>query len=118
VTRVCVEDNEYVKQGTVLVEIDPTDYQVAVAQANADLATAEASAESLHIDVPITTTTTSSQLDATAADVESLLRARNLLRPSGQGSHRYFVTDLPERFAEVGARFLGRKVDSAEQVDL
>jgi len=70
VTRVCVDDNEYVKQGTVLVEIDPTDYQVAVDQAKADLATAEASAESLHIDVPITTTTTSSQLDSTAADVE------------------------------------------------
>jgi membrane fusion protein (multidrug efflux system) len=70
VTRVCVDDNQYVKQGTVLVEIDPTDYQVAVNQAKADLATAEATAESLHIDVPITTTNTSSQLDATAADVE------------------------------------------------
>jgi membrane fusion protein (multidrug efflux system) len=64
-----VDDNEYVKQGTVLVEIDPTDYQVAVDQAKADLAMAEAAAESLHIDVPITTTTTSSQLDSTAADV-------------------------------------------------
>jgi membrane fusion protein (multidrug efflux system) len=70
VTRVCVDDNEWVRQGTVLVEIDPADYQVAVDQAKADLATAEASAESLHIDVPITTTTTSSQLDVTAADVE------------------------------------------------
>ncbi len=70
VTRVCVNDNEYVKQGAVLVEIDPTDYQVAVDQAKADLATAEATAESLHIDVPITTTNTSSQLDSTAADVE------------------------------------------------
>jgi membrane fusion protein (multidrug efflux system) len=70
VTRVCVDDNEFVTPGTVLVEIDPTDYQVAVDQAKADLATAEAAAESLHIDVPITTTTTSSQLDATAAGVE------------------------------------------------
>jgi membrane fusion protein (multidrug efflux system) len=70
VTRVSVNDNEYVKQGAVLVEIDPTDYQVAVDQAKADLATAEATAESLHIDVPITTTNTSSQLDSTAADVE------------------------------------------------
>jgi membrane fusion protein, multidrug efflux system len=70
VIRVNVGDNEYVEQGAVLVEIDPTDYQVAVEQAKADLATAEATAESLHIDVPITTTTTSSQLDSTAADVE------------------------------------------------
>jgi membrane fusion protein (multidrug efflux system) len=70
VIRVNVGDNEYVKQGAVLVEIDPTDYQVAVEQAKADLATAQATADSLHIDVPITTTTTSSQLDSTAADVE------------------------------------------------
>ena len=70
VIRVNVGDNEYVEQGTVLVEIDPTDYRVAVDQAKADLATAEATAESLNIDVPITTATTSSQLDSTAADVE------------------------------------------------
>jgi membrane fusion protein, multidrug efflux system len=70
VTRVNVDDNEYVKKGTVLVEIDPKDYQVAVDQAKADLATAEATAESVHIDVPITATTTSSQLDAAAADVD------------------------------------------------
>jgi membrane fusion protein (multidrug efflux system) len=70
VIRVNVGDNEYVEQGTVLVEIDPMDYRVAVDQAKADLATAEATAESANIDVPITTTTTSSQLDSTAADVE------------------------------------------------
>jgi membrane fusion protein (multidrug efflux system) len=71
VIRVNVEDNEYVKQGTVLVEIDPRDYEVAVDQARADLANAVATAQSLHIDVPITTTTTSSQMQTTAADVEN-----------------------------------------------
>jgi len=70
VTRVNVDDNEYVNKGTVLVEIDPKDYQVAFDQAKADLATAEATAESVHMDVPITATTTSSQLDAAAADVD------------------------------------------------
>jgi membrane fusion protein, multidrug efflux system len=71
VVRVNVEDNEYVKQGTVLVEIDPKDYQVAVDQARADLANAVATAQSLHIDVPINITTTSSQMQTTAADVEN-----------------------------------------------
>jgi len=70
VIRVSVGDNQWVKRGAVLVEIDPTDYQVAVEQAKAELETAQASAESLHIDVPITTTTTSSQLDSATADVE------------------------------------------------
>jgi len=70
VIHVNVDDNQYVKKGTLLVEIDPKDYQVAVDQAKADLATAEAQAESVHIDVPVTAETTSGQLDAAAADVE------------------------------------------------
>jgi len=69
VIRVNAADNEYVQQGTVLVEIDPRDYKVAVDQARGDLANAQANAESLHINVPITATTTSSQLQSTAADV-------------------------------------------------
>src|SRR5262245_49427957 len=70
VVRVNVDDNEYVQQGTVLVEIDPKDYEVAVDQARADLANAQASAQSSQIDVPIITTNTSSQLQSTGADVE------------------------------------------------
>jgi membrane fusion protein (multidrug efflux system) len=70
VIRVNVGDNEYVRQGTSLVEIDPRDYEVAADQARADLDNAVATAESLHIDVPITATNTSSQLESTAADVE------------------------------------------------
>ena len=56
--------------------------------------------------------------EATAEAVEVLLRARGLLRAGGEGQQRYFVTDLPDRFGEVGARFLGRPVVGAEQVDL
>jgi glutamate racemase len=33
-------------------------------------------------------------------------------------SHRFFVTDAPERFLAVAGRFLGRPVDSAEHVDV
>jgi len=33
VLKLNVEDNQYVEKGTVLVEIDPADYEVAVAQA-------------------------------------------------------------------------------------
>src|SRR3979409_1796898 len=41
VTKVNVEDNQYVHKGDVLVEIDPRDYEVAAAQARASLASAE-----------------------------------------------------------------------------
>ena len=71
VIRVNVGDNQYVEKGTVLVEIDPKDYEVAVNQARANLANAEATAQSLNITVPITSVSTSSQLTFTASDVEN-----------------------------------------------
>jgi len=70
VIQVNAGDNEYVQEGAVLVEIDATDYEVAVNQARADLANAQATAQSLHSDVPVTTANTSSQLQSTAADVD------------------------------------------------
>jgi membrane fusion protein (multidrug efflux system) len=71
VTKVNVNDNQYVQQGTVLVEIDPKDYEVAVAQAEANLASAEATAQALNVTVPITSVSTSSQLRFSASDVEN-----------------------------------------------
>ena len=70
VTKVNVDDNQYVQKGAVLVEIDPKDYEVAVEQAKASLASAEATAQSLNIDVPITSVSTSSQLKFAASGVE------------------------------------------------
>lgn len=71
VIKVNVNDNQYVQKGDVLVEIDPKDYEVAVAQAQASLASAEATAESLNITVPITSVSTSSQLSFSASDVQN-----------------------------------------------
>ena len=71
VVRVNAEDNQWVQKGTVLVEIDPKDYEVAVAQAQANLASAEATAQSLNITVPITSVNTTSQLRFTASDIEN-----------------------------------------------
>jgi membrane fusion protein, multidrug efflux system len=71
VIKVNVDDNQWVQQGTVLVEIDPKDYETAVAQAQANLASAEATAQSLNITVPITSVNTASQLQSTASDIEN-----------------------------------------------
>ena len=71
VIKVNVDDNQWVEKGTVLVEIDPKDYEVAVAQAQANLASAEATAQSLNITVPITSVSTTSQLQFTASDIEN-----------------------------------------------
>jgi membrane fusion protein (multidrug efflux system) len=70
VLRVNVGDNQWVEKGTVLVEIDPRDYEVAIAQAQANLANSQATAQSLNITVPITSVNTSSQLTFTASGIE------------------------------------------------
>src|ERR1700733_2681534 len=71
VVKVNVDDNQWVEKGTVLVEIDPKDYEVAVAQAQANLSNAEATAQSLNITVPITSVNTSSQLTSAQSDIDN-----------------------------------------------
>jgi membrane fusion protein (multidrug efflux system) len=71
VTKVNVADNQFVEKGTVLVEIDPKDYEVAVEEAQANLLNAEATAQSLNITVPITTVNTNSQLTVATSSVET-----------------------------------------------
>jgi membrane fusion protein (multidrug efflux system) len=60
VTRVAVDDNQMVEAGTLLVELDPRDYQVAVDKARAELADAEAGALAARSNVPITSTAATS----------------------------------------------------------
>jgi membrane fusion protein (multidrug efflux system) len=71
VLRLNVEDNQYVEKGTVLVEIDPADYKVAVEQARAEYTDAQAQASAAGINVPITDVSTSSQVSGAQAGVSS-----------------------------------------------
>jgi membrane fusion protein, multidrug efflux system len=71
VTRVMVDDNQYVKAGTVLVVLDGKDYEVALANAKASLANDQANAAAVATNVPITSVNTSSQLSGARADVDS-----------------------------------------------
>lgn len=54
---------------------------------------------------------------ATATVVREVLVGAGLLRRRGTGETSFFVTDAPERFVKVGARFLGAQVDSAVQLE-
>lgn len=69
VVKLNFQDNQFVKAGTVLVEIDPNDYQLAVARAQADYNDAKAAADAANVNVPITSENTSSQLSSAGADV-------------------------------------------------
>jgi membrane fusion protein, multidrug efflux system len=71
VIKLNVDDNQYVQKGTVLVEIDPADYEVAAAQARAEYADAQAQASAAGINVPITDVNTASQVSGAQAGVSS-----------------------------------------------
>ncbi len=71
VIKLNVQDNQYVQAGTVLVEIDPADYQLAYERAKADFEDAQAAAVAAGVSVPITSVNTTSQVSATQADVDS-----------------------------------------------
>jgi glutamate racemase len=58
--------------------------------------------------------------EATAEELAELLAERALGAAAGPGDLKLMVTDLPARFAEVAARFLGHDVEGleVEQIDL
>ncbi len=69
ITRVTVDNNQYVEAGTVLAQLDPKDYEVAVANARSTLANDQASASAQGVNVPITSVSTSSTLSTAQADL-------------------------------------------------
>jgi membrane fusion protein (multidrug efflux system) len=71
VTDVHAEDHQRVKAGDVLMELDPTDLEVAVAQARASVAQARAAFEAEQPSVSITETSNLAAIRSAEADVDS-----------------------------------------------
>jgi len=69
VLKVDVEENQFVKAGDLIAELDPSDYEVAVENAEAALASAQANAAAANVNVPIVTVNTGSNLRSANADV-------------------------------------------------
>jgi membrane fusion protein (multidrug efflux system) len=78
VKAIHVSDNQVVKAGDVLVELDPRDYQLAVSRAEADLAAAEAGSRAARSGVPVRSATARSEqhsADAGTGNAEAALEA-------------------------------------------
>lgn len=71
VKAVYVEDNQRVKKGDLLVELDPRDYDVAIEQAKATLQESQTLVRAAQPNVPITSVTTETTVSTAAADVAS-----------------------------------------------
>jgi membrane fusion protein (multidrug efflux system) len=78
VSRVLVKDNQPVKAGDILVQIDAADYQSAADQAQAALALAESEARSAGVDVPRTSESAAS--DTTSANAQLAGAKADLMR--------------------------------------
>jgi membrane fusion protein, multidrug efflux system len=72
VLAVNVKDYQFVKAGTVLVQLDPTDYKVALAHAKADLAVAQANANAARTGVPVEVVNSESQVDSAEASLQQM----------------------------------------------
>ena len=70
VVKLNVQDNQYVQAGTVLVEIDPADYQVAYDRPR-PTTKCPGGGRAAGVNVPITSVNTTSQVSAAEADVDS-----------------------------------------------
>jgi membrane fusion protein (multidrug efflux system) len=71
VTKVNYDDGQLVRKGDVLVQIDPTDYQVALARAQADYQDTQAQAEAAQFGVPVSSVGSLSQIRSASADMDS-----------------------------------------------
>jgi membrane fusion protein (multidrug efflux system) len=86
VIKVYVEDNQTVKQGDPIAEIDPKDYQVAVEQAQANLASAQAAAIQANVNVPIISVNVNTSVDTTSSDVQAATASVDQARKEEQAA--------------------------------
>jgi membrane fusion protein, multidrug efflux system len=98
VIAVLVNDNQRVKAGDILVQIDPRDYQVRVDQATAARALAEAQARGANVNVPLTRETTRSGSTGASADLQSAQAAEQSAEVAYQQANS---SDLAYARAEV-----------------
>jgi membrane fusion protein, multidrug efflux system len=71
VKTIYVDQNQYVDAGTLILEIDPADYDTAVQQAQANLEAALANYEASRVNVPVIDINAGSNLNTAGADVRS-----------------------------------------------
>ncbi|MGF7183030.1 HlyD family secretion protein [Tunturiibacter psychrotolerans] len=91
VIKVYVEDNQPIKVGDPIAEIDPRDYQVALEQAQANLASAQAAAIQATVNVPITSVNVNTSVSTTGSDVQGSSASVEQARKEAQAAEARVV---------------------------
>ena len=97
VVAVHVENSQFVKQGQVLVELDPRDYQVALALSQANLAQAQAGIQTQAPNVPITSTSQATQV----ANADQSVVSAEAGVASAERMHESSVAELRQAEADA-----------------
>ena len=101
VQKMLIDDNTHVRQGELMIQLDPADYQAKVDEARAALKVAEARAAALKITVPFTIGTTSSATVAASAQVEA---ERSELASAEATYQRLSTSELKFTESNIAAR--------------
>ena len=122
VIKVNYDDGQFVHKGDVLVQLDPTDYQVAYERAQADYADSQASAQAAEYGVPISSVGSVQQIRSAQADFQNaeagLLAAQKQVSAAqaqvveAQANAKKLNADV-ERYQQL----LGKKEISQQQFD-
>jgi membrane fusion protein (multidrug efflux system) len=97
------EENDHIKQGQILAQLDPRDYQIAVQRAQAELADAKANAKAAHTGVPIASTTTTSGVATARANLNAAQKEVDAAKArvrEAQARYNQAAEDL-KRFAQL-----------------
>ena len=103
ITAVNFDENDTVKEGQTLAQLDPRDYEVAVQRAQAELSDAQASARAASTGVPITSTTSTSGIATARANVNAAQKAVDAAQArvrEAEAMHNRTAQDL-KRFEQL-----------------
>ena len=105
VAKVYVDENQVVKAGDVIAELDPSDYKVAVENAEAALASAQANAAAASVNVPITAVNTGSNLSSADSNVSGSHAAVEQAQQQQAAGDGVRVAREREAQAQAGLKF-------------
>jgi membrane fusion protein (multidrug efflux system) len=112
VVKVPVTDNQQVDVGTVLLELDTRDYEVAVAKARAELADAEATASAAKSNVPVTSAAAAGNVsNAQGSVAQAQAGVEQAEREQEQMRARLAVAQARQREIEANASKAARDVE-------
>ena len=117
VTLVNVKENQHVDAGTVLAQLDPRDYQVAVARAQAELAQAKANVIAARAGVPVASSAAGTQITSSEAIAERAKRGVDVAEMELAATQaRLNAAQSRVREAQANATKAARDLDRMKQL--